>query len=59
MAKNKEKVTVEVCSELTGKTVLTFDSDKENARTEGYKRVAQFLGIDKAIASLNYFVNVA
>ena len=59
MTKNDNVLTVEVKSETTGKSVISFEStDKKQARTEGYKRIAEFLGISRPIASLNYFVEI-
>lgn len=60
MSKNTNTImNVEVKSELTDKTVINFKSnDSVNARSEAYERIAKFLGINKAIASLNYYVEI-
>lgn len=59
MSKNNNVVTVDVKSETTGKSVISFEStDRKQARKEGYKRIAEFLGITRPIASLNYFVEI-
>lgn len=56
---NKNKLMVEVKSELTGKSVIKFEStDRQKARQEGYERIANFLGIDRSYAALNYFIEI-
>lgn len=58
MSENNKYI-VEVKSELTGKSVISFEStNRQEARKEGYQRIADFLGINRAVASLNYFIEV-
>lgn len=55
----ENKLMVEVKSELTGKSVIKFEStDRIKARKEGYDRIAQFLGVNRSIAALNYFIEI-
>lgn len=51
-------VNVEVKSELTGRTILSFQAEKESARDTAWKRISQYLKVDRAVASLNYFIEV-
>lgn len=58
MAQEKQLINVEVKSQTTGRTIMTFETEKENAHETAWKRVARFLRIDRAVASMNYFVEI-
>lgn len=58
MEKNTEFVQVEVVSNNTERTVLSFQTKAESAITNGYKRIAAALGVDRTIASMHYHVNI-
>lgn len=56
--KKIELVNVEVKSELTGKTVIKFQSERDSARSIAWDRLTDFLGVNRAVAALNYFVEL-
>lgn len=59
MAEQKiELVNVEVKSEITGRTIMSFQAEKETARDTAWTRLSNFLHVNRAVASLNHFIEI-
>lgn len=57
---SNNKFLVEVKSENTGKSVIKFETEnKTSARKEAYNKLVDFLGGNRTVATLNYFVEVS